>query len=169
MPTLVRLRSLSIALLLSACARQSPNLAVTPEPRSMLGSPGSVGMAGDYRLTGRLQVTRISATIRVDSSGRVSYFRGSPAGALLCDAASRDSGRLLVRCGTVDISLALDGDRLAPVARIAFDTPKPSRTEYNPFTCTSTPPDQACALLPQTRTPQVRRVMGNVSVERVSE
>ncbi|MBK7904932.1 MAG: hypothetical protein IPJ78_00040 [Gemmatimonadetes bacterium] len=168
--TVIRIRSAWVFLILLACTRQSRDLAPTPESGYALGSPASAGIAGDYRLTGRLQGTRVSARIRVDSSGRVSYLGGSPVGRPhVCDTPSEGTDRLIVRCGTVDLRLAVANGRLSPVARIAFDLPKAPRVEYNPFTCTPIPPDQACALLQQTRTPQVRHVSGGVSVERVSE
>lgn len=165
----IRVRSAGAVLLLSACAPQSRDVAPTPEPRSTFGSSASAAIAGDYLLSGRLQGTRVSATIRVDSIGRVSHVSGSPVRHHLCDPPLEGTDRLIVRCGTVDILLAVNGGRLSPVARIAFDMPKASREEYNPFTCTPTPPDQECVVLHQLRTPQVRRVSGKVSVERVSE
>ena len=93
----------------------------------------------------------------------------SPVGRQRCDPPPEGTDRLIVRCGTVDIRLAVDSGRLSPVARIAFDMPKAPRVEYNPFTCTPISPDQTCAVLQQTRTPLLRHVSGRVSVQRVSE
>lgn len=169
MPSVIRLHSICVSVLLLACARPSRDLAVTPGTSSSARTSATSGMAGDYRLTGLLQGTRVSATMRVDSSGRVSYVGGSPVGAHLCEPPTQDTGRLLIRCGTVQIRLAVSDDRFAPTARIAFDMPKPARVEYNPFTCTPIPPDQACALLRQMRTVQVRRVAGQVTLERISD
>jgi hypothetical protein len=166
-PNVIRVCSAGVFLVLLACARQAPDSAPIPDPRSTLAAPISVGIAGAYRLTGRLQGTLVSATMRVDSSGRVSYLGGAPVEFQPCEP-TEGTDRLIVRCGRVDVRLTVESGRLSPVARIAFDMPKAPREEYNPFTCTPILSDQSCALL-QTRTPRVRHVSGKVSVERVSE
>jgi hypothetical protein len=155
------MRAFTVGLLLSlggcATANQPPRADLSP-----------AALAGSYRLTGRIDGTRISSTVRVDERGRVTLLATSPNGTHRCEASALRVERLVAQCGPVELQLSVDDRGIARTGRLAFDkTRRTARREADPFPCIAAS-DQICQMQPQAAPPLLQRAYGRVNVARIA-
>jgi hypothetical protein len=155
----IRFGIVAVSVLLLGCTSQQ-SVQLEPQPAGAL--------AGSYKLTGLIDGTRVSATLRVDDSSRVSTITTSPNGTHACEASEIRSDQLVARCGPVEVQLTVADNRIAPVGRLSFQAARRRKEGGDLFQCNYSPPDQLCQLPPQYPATPLPRAYGRVKVARAS-
>jgi hypothetical protein len=145
-----------------------PIIGCTSPRHAQLAPRPDAELAGSYQLSGRIDGRRITATVQVEDSARVSMISTSLHGTLACEASKLDADQLIARCGSVEVQLIVAGNRIADVGRLGVDAMRRARKEADLFGCLYSPPDQLCQLPPQAAATPRARTYGRVKVARVS-